>query len=120
MSWIVSNVGRPFFYHKWKLEDLSICTYSDNSKKNQRPRSLAQSTLKVEKIVKFLIFVPLIVFGLMKARVIRQIFKLQLMISKRTPDVLTLFASFYDLSVSHNLFSKAETRDFGASGNQRI
>ena len=35
---------------------------------------------------------------------------------KTTPDVLTLSASFYDLPVSRNLFSKAELRQFGSSG----
>ena len=42
------------------------------------------------------------------------------MIEKRRPDVLTLSTTFYDFSVSRNLFLMVETRQFGASGNQRI
>ena len=48
--------------------------------------------------------------------VIWELFQLQFMIEK--PDALTLFSTFYDLSVSCDLFSKAEMRQFGASGNQ--
>ena len=42
------------------------------------------------------------------------------MIEKPTPDVLTLITTSYDVSVSRNPFSKAEMRQFGASGNQCI
>ena len=42
------------------------------------------------------------------------------MIEKLRPDVLTLSPIFYDLSVSLNLFSKAEMRQFGANGKQPI
>ena len=35
-------------------------------------------------------------------------------------DVLTLYTSFYDLSVSRNLFSKAEIRQFEASGTEKL
>ena len=44
---------------------------------------------------------------------------LHCMIVKPWPDVLTLSTTFYDLSVSRNLFSKTEMRQSGASGNQR-
>ena len=37
---------------------------------------------------------------------------------KPWPDVLTLSTTFYDVSVSWNLFSKAEMRRFGASGTK--
>ena len=39
---------------------------------------------------------------------------------KFTPDLLTLFTTFYDVSVLFNLLSKAEMCQFGASGNQPI
>ena len=39
---------------------------------------------------------------------------------KLWPDRWTLSPTFYDLSVSWNLFSKAGMRQFGAIGNQRI
>ena len=39
---------------------------------------------------------------------------------KTTPDLLTPSTTFYDVSVSCNIFSKAEMRQFGASGNHRI
>ena len=39
---------------------------------------------------------------------------------ERTLDLLTLSTTFYDVSVLCNLFLKAEMRQFGASGNQRI
>ena len=51
---------------------------------------------------------------------IRQIFPLQCMIQKPRPDLLTLSTTFYDLSVSCNLFSKAEMRQFGALGTQGL
>ena len=51
----------------------------------------------------------------MRVRVIRQMFQLQGMIGKPRPDLLTLSTTFYDLSVSRNLFSKAEIRQFGES-----
>ena len=35
------------------------------------------------------------------------------------PDLLTLPTTFYDVSVLCNIFSKAEMRQFGPSGNQR-
>ena len=38
------------------------------------------------------------------------------MIEKPRPDLLTLSTTFYDLSVSRNLFSKAKIRQFGESG----
>ena len=34
---LCQKVGRPFFYLKLKLEQLSNHTYSHNSKKNERP-----------------------------------------------------------------------------------
>ena len=37
-------------------------------------------------------------------------FQLQFMIEKPRPDLLTLTTTFYDASVSRNLFSKAEMR----------
>ena len=42
------------------------------------------------------------------------------MIEKPTPDVLTLSTTFYDVSVSRNLFAKAEMRLFGASGTDGL
>ena len=42
------------------------------------------------------------------------------MIAKRTPDVLTLSKTFYGFSVSCNLFSKAETRQFGSAGTKGL
>ena len=42
------------------------------------------------------------------------------MIEKPTPDVLTLSTTFYDASVSRNLFAKAELRQFCASGTDGL
>ena len=42
------------------------------------------------------------------------------MIEKPTLDVLTQPATFYDLSVSRNLFAKAEMRQFGASETDEL
>ena len=54
----------------------------------------------------------------MRLRVIRQIFQIQCMIEKPLPDLLTLSTTFYDLSVSRNLFSKAVMRRIGSSGTE--
>ena len=59
-------------------------------------------------------------FLFMRVRVIRQIFQLQCMIEKPRPVLLTQPTEFYDLSVSRNLFSKAEMRQFGASGTEGL
>ena len=42
------------------------------------------------------------------------------MIEKPWPDLLTLSSTLYDLSVSHNLFLKAEMRQLGALGNEEL
>ena len=42
------------------------------------------------------------------------------MIERRRPDVLTLSAIFYDLSLSRDLLSKAEIREFGAAGTEGL
>ena len=42
------------------------------------------------------------------------------MIEKRTPKVLKLFTTFYDLSVSRNLFSTAKMRQFRAAGAEGV
>ena len=42
------------------------------------------------------------------------------MIEKPRPDILTLSTTFYDLSVTRNLFSKCEMRQFGASGTEEL
>ena len=42
----------------------------------------------------------------------------QCMIEKPRPDLLTLSAIFYELSDLYNLLSKAEMRQFGASGTE--
>ena len=47
-----------------------------------------------------------------------QMLKLQFMIEKPRPDVLTLSQTFYDLSVSCNLFLKTAMRKFGAAGTE--
>ena len=46
------------------------------------------------------------------------IFELEFMLDKPWPDLLTLSETFYDLSVSCNLFSKSEMLQFGASGTE--
>ena len=56
----------------------------------------------------------------MRVRVILQMFQLQFIIEKLRPDLLTLFTTFYDLSVSRDLFSKAEIRQFGESGTEGL
>ena len=80
------------------------------------PQSLAQSAVKVEKSWNLKKSWHKL-FLIMRVRVIRQIFQLQFMIEKPRPDLLTLSKTLYDLSVSRNLFSKAEMRQFGASGS---
>ena len=42
------------------------------------------------------------------------------MIAKKAPDVLTFYKTLYDLSVSRNLSSKAEVRQFGAAGTEGL
>ena len=42
------------------------------------------------------------------------------MIEKPRPELLTLTTTFYDATVSRNLFSKAEMRQFGASGTEGL
>ena len=57
---------------------------------------------------------------IVRERVILQMFQLQFMIENRTPDVFKLFATFYDLSASRNLLSKAKLRQFWPSGNRAV
>ena len=47
-------------------------------------------------------------------------FQLKFMIEKSRFDLLILSMTFYGLSVSCNLFSKAKISKFGASGNHQI
>ena len=47
-------------------------------------------------------------------------FHLLFMIEKAQPDVLTLSMILHDLSVSRNLFSKAEMRQFGTSETEGL
>ena len=47
-------------------------------------------------------------------------FQLEFMIEKPRPDLLTLSTTFYDGSVSRNLFLKSEMRQFGASGTEGL
>ena len=51
---------------------------------------------------------------------IGQMFQLPCMIEKWTPKFLTLFTTFYDLSVLRNLFSNAEIRQFGGSRTEGL
>ena len=69
------------------------------------------------KILKCVIFMALIFWIL--ACVVQQM-SLQFMIEKPQPDLLTQLTTFYDLSVSCNLFWKDEMRRLGASGSPRI
>ena len=46
--------------------------------------------------------------------------KLQFMIEEPRPDLVTLSTALYDLSVSRNLFSKAEMRLFCALGTETL
>ena len=41
-------------------------------------------------------------------------------VQKPRPDLLTLSTTFYDLSVSQNLYSKAEIRQFRESGTEGL
>ena len=59
-------------------------------------------------------------FLIVRVRVIRQMFDLLCKIGKPRSDLWTLSTTFYDLSVSYNLFSEAEIRQSDASGRQRI
>ena len=54
-------------------------------------------------------------FLLVRVIVISQIIKLQLIIEKRRPEVLTLPLTFYHLTVSRNVFLEAEMRQLGAA-----
>ena len=56
------------------------------------------------------------VFDFLIVRQITQLFQLQFMRVKRLPDNSTQPMTFYDLSVSCYLFSKAIIRQFGATG----
>ena len=47
-------------------------------------------------------------------------FQSRFMIEKRWPDILALAITLYDLSVSRNLFSKDEMRQFGATGTEGL
>ena len=49
---------------------------------------------------------------------IERIFQIYNMIEKRWSDVLKISTSFYGLSVSRNLFSKTEKRQFVAAGTK--
>ena len=49
-----------------------------------------------------------------------ELFKLQIMKEKRTPDLLTSTTTFYDVSVSCNRVSKTEMCQFGASGTDGL
>ena len=49
-----------------------------------------------------------------------KMFRLPIMIAKRTPDLLTTLQTIYDFLVSCNLFSKAEMRQYDASGNRWV
>ena len=71
-----------------------------------------------QEIVEFVIFGPMIFLNC--ARACDLMFQLQIIIEKRTADLLTPSTTFYDVSVACNLFTKAEMRQFGASGNTRI
>ena len=77
--------------------------------------SLAQSALKVEKSWNLKKSLHKL-FLILRVRNIRQMFQFQCLIEKPRPDFLT----FYDLSVSRNLFSKAEMRQFGTSGTEGL
>ena len=59
-------------------------------------------------------------FLIVRVRVISQIFQFQRMIEKPRPELLTQFTTFFYLSVSRKLFSKAEMRQFGASGTEGL
>ena len=81
--------------------------------------SVSRCLLTNSKIVKFVTFGSLI-FGILRVRLILQMFQLQFMKGKLTPDFLTLPTTFYDVSVSCNRFSKTEMRQFGASGTDGL
>ena len=72
-----------------------------------------------QRIVKFEKSMAL-TFLIVRERVIWQMSHLQFIIEKTLPDLLTLSRTFNDLSVACNLFSNAEMRQFGGSGDQRI
>ena len=56
----------------------------------------------------------------MRVRVICQMFHFRRMVEKPRSDRVTLYNTFYDLSVSRNLFSKAKMRQFGESGTEGL
>ena len=110
MSLIVSK-RRASVFHKFKLKHLSNHTLSHNSKK---------ALTKISQILLFFDFETDLDYFSTLRRLILQMFQLQIMIEKPRHDLLTLTTTFYDASVSRNFFSKAEMRQFGASGNQHI
>ena len=54
-------------------------------------------------------------FLIVRVYAILQMFLLQFMIENRQPDVSKVSTKFYECSVSRNLFSRAEMRQFGAA-----
>ena len=50
-----------------------------------------------------------------RSGLVLDMFKLKFITEKRPPDVSTLSRTFYDLSVSHNLYSKDKMLQFGAA-----
>ena len=77
---------------------------------------LGLAALKVEKSSLWYIRA----FDFLIERVIWKMFKLQFMIEKSAPNLLTLSTTFYYVWVWYNRVSKTEMGQFDASGNQGI
>ena len=71
------------------------------------------------KIVKYVIFMALF-FSECESTCYLTDITASIYDKKPGPDLLTILRSFNNLSISHNLFSKAEKRQFGASGSAEL
>ena len=80
--------------------------------------SLAQSALKVKKIVKFVKFRPLIFLNCKSTCDLTDV-PTSIYERKGKPNFLKQSTTFYDVSVLKNLFSKAEMRQFCTSDGLR-
>ena len=72
-----------------------------------------------QKIVKFAKLMALM-FGIVRVRVIRQMFKLQLMIEKLRPDVLTLYTILFDHRPKCANIAPARTNVYETTGDRRV
>ena len=103
----VKTSGNYLFIINWSLNKIILNLVYDLSV-SRNPLSKSKNG----EICEF----GLPIFSIVRVRVIWHMFELQFMIKKWSPDLLTRSTTLYDVCVLCNLFSKAEMRQFGASG----